>query len=145
MTQNPDDQTIRRILTETRTVAVAGWSPNAERPSHGVADFLRSRGMRVIPVNPGQAGHSYGGEVIRARLGDIPAGGGGVEMVDIFRRPDAVAAIVDEALATLPDLKVIWMQLGLQDEAAAARARAKGVVVVQDRCPRIEARRLGLA
>jgi predicted CoA-binding protein len=144
MPQNPDDQTIRQILTDTRTVAVVGWSPNAGRPSHGVADFLRARGMRVIPINPGQAGQSHGGETIRARLGDIPASDR-VEMVDIFRRSDAVAAVVDEALATLPALKVIWMQIGVQDEAAAARARAKGIVVVQGRCPKIESRRLELA
>lgn len=142
--QNPDDETIRQILTATRTVAMAGWSPNPERPSHGVADFLRSRGMRVIPVNPGQAGRIHAGEVIRARLGEIPAADG-VEMVDIFRRSGAVAAVVDEALAVLPGLKVIWLQLGVQDEAAAARARAKGILVIQNRCPKIEARRLGLA
>lgn len=141
--QNPDDETIRQILTSTRTVAVVGWSPNPERPSHGVAEFLRARGMRVIPVNPGQAGQVHAGEVIRARLGDIPTGEG-VEMVDIFRRSDAVAGIVEEALAVLPGLKVIWMQLGVIDEAAAVRARARGILVVQDRCPKIEARRLGL-
>jgi predicted CoA-binding protein len=142
--QNPDDMTIAKILTGTRVVAVVGWSPNPDRPSHGVAAFLKARGLRVIPVNPGQAGQSHEGEKIRASLADIPAGTG-VEMVDIFRRSDAVAAIVDEALASLPDLKVIWMQLGVTDEVAAARARARGVIVVQDRCPKIEAGRLGLA
>lgn len=142
--QNPDDETIRQILTGTRTVAMVGWSPNPERPSHGVADFLRSRGMRVIPVNPGQAGLTHADETIRARLNEIPTADG-VEMVDIFRRSDAVSAIVDEALVALPGLKVIWMQLGVQDEAAAARARARGVIVVQNRCPKIETRRLGLA
>jgi predicted CoA-binding protein len=140
---NPDDDTIRRILTETRTVAVVGWSPNPDRPSHGVADFLRARGMRMIPVNPGHAGKTYAGEVIRAALADIPPGDA-VEMVDIFRRTEAVAGIVDEAMAGLPDLKVIWMQLGVADEAAAARARARGIIVIQNRCPKIEARRLGL-
>lgn len=143
MFENPDDETIRRILTGTRTVAVVGWSPNPERPSHGVAAFLRGRGMRVIPVNPGQAGQIHAGEAIRAGLRDIPAADG-VEMVDIFRRSDAVAGIVEDALAALPGLKVIWMQLGVRDDAAAARAEARGVIVVQDRCPKIEARRLGL-
>lgn len=141
--QNPDDMTIARILAETRTVAVVGWSPNPDRPSHGVAAFLKARGMRVIPVNPGQAGQNHEGEAIRASLATIPADAR-VEMVDIFRRSDAVAAVVDEALAALPDLKVIWMQLGVTDDLAAARARARGVIVVQDRCPKIEARRLGL-
>lgn len=140
---NPDDATIRAILTDTKVVAVVGWSPNPERPSHGVAAFLKARGMRVIPVNPGQAGRPYGDEVILTSLSEIPEDDG-VEMVDIFRRSEAVAAIVDEALANLPALKVIWMQLGVTDEAAAAKARAAGVTVVQDRCPKIEVRRLGL-
>ncbi len=142
--QNPDDTMIRKILNETRVVAVVGWSPNPDRPSHGLAAFLKARGMRVIPVNPGQAGQRHEGEKIRAALADIPAGDR-VEMVDIFRRSDAVAGIVDAALAALPDLKVIWMQLGVMDEAAAQKARARGITVVQNRCPKIEARRLGLA
>jgi uncharacterized protein len=141
--QNPDDATFRRILTGTRTVAVVGWSPNPARPSHGVAAFLKRRGMRVIPVNPGQAGKRHEGEVIHARLADIPKDAG-IEMVDIFRRTDAVAGVVDEALAELPDLKVIWMQLGIADENAAEKARAQGITVVQDTCPKIEAARLGL-
>lgn len=139
----PDDNRIRAILTDTKVVAVVGWSPNPDRPSHGVAAFLKARGMRVIPVNPGQAGGQHDGEVIRASLSDI-AQDDAVEMVDIFRRSDAVAAIVDEAMVRLPKLKVIWMQLGVEDEVAAARARAAGIIVVQDRCPKIEARRLGL-
>lgn len=141
---NPDDQTLRAILTDTRVVAVVGWSPRPERPSHGVADFLASRGMRVIPVNPGVAGQSHYGQVIRADLAAI-APDEAVEMVDIFRQSSAVAGIVDQALATLPKLRVIWMQLGVADEVAAQRARARGIIVVQDRCPKIEARRLGLA
>lgn len=142
--QNPDDVTIRAILTKTRVVAVVGWSPNPDRPSHGVAAFLKGRGIRVLPVNPGQAGQSHDGTLIRASLADIPTEEK-VEMVDIFRRSDAVGAVVDDALANLPDLKVIWMQLGVTDEIAAARARARGIIVVQDRCPKIETRRLGLA
>lgn len=141
--QNPDDMMIARILTGTRVVAVVGWSPNPDRPSHVVAASMKSRGMRVIPVNPGHAGQSHEGEEIWASLTDIPADTR-VDMVDVFRRSDAVAAIVDEALAGLPDLKVIWMQLGVTDEVAAARARAHGVIVVQDRCPKIEAQRLGI-
>jgi len=139
---NPDDATIRRILTETRSVAVVGWSPNPDRPSHGVADFLLRRGIRMIPVNPGQAGQTYGTEVIRAGLGELA--GEAVDMVDIFRHPAAVPEIVDAVLAHLPSVKVIWMQLGVIHPEAAERARAAGITVVQDRCPKIEARRLGL-
>lgn len=139
--QNPDGDTIRSILTDTRVIALVGWSPNPDRPSHGVAAFLAGRGITVIPVNPGQAGQVHDGQMIYARLGDIPKDTG-VEMVDIFRRSDAVAEIVDEALAELPALKVIWMQLGVTDDEAAAKARARGITVVQDRCPKIEVRRL---
>lgn len=141
---DPDDQTIRRILTETRCVAVVGWSAKPERPSHGVADFLIARGMRMIPVNPGLVGQTYRGEAIRADLAGIGAHEA-VGMVDIFRRSSAVAGIVDQALAALPSLRVIWMQLGVGDEAAAEQGRRKGIIVVQNRCPRIEAQRLGLA
>ena len=139
---NPDDATIRRILTQTRCVAVVGWSPNPERPSHGVADFLVGLGMRMIPVNPGQAGQTYGGEMIRAGLDGLTSEG--VEMVDVFRQSAAVPEIVTAALAHLPGVRVIWMQLGVIHDEAAARARAAGIIVVQDRCPKIEARRLGL-
>lgn len=139
--ENPDDAKIRDILTGTRVVAVVGWSPNPERPSHGVAAFLARFGMTVFRVNPGQAGEVVDGRPVYGRLADIPKDAG-VGMVDIFRRSDAVAGIVDEALAALPDLKVIWMQLGVMHTGAATKARAKGVIVVQDRCPKIEAARL---
>lgn len=135
------DDDIRRILGSVRTIAVVGWSPKPERASHGVAAFLKRKGYRVIPVNPGQAGQEALGEVVRASLAEI---GGGVDMVDIFRRSDEAGAVVDEALAVLPGLKAVWMQLGVVDEAAAGRARAAGVDVVMDRCPAIEMPRLGL-
>ncbi|WGV17680.1 CoA-binding protein [Fuscovulum ytuae] len=135
------DEDIRRLLTETRTIAVVGWSPKPERPSHRVAAFLKAKGFRVIPVNPGQAGEVALGEVVRASLAEI---GGGVDMVDIFRRSEEAGAVVDEALAVLPGLKAVWMQLGVVDEAAAERAEARGVAVVMDRCPAIEMPRLGM-
>lgn len=135
------DDDIRRLLTEVRTIAVVGWSPKPERPSHRVAAFLKGKGFRVIPVNPGQAGEVALGEVVRASLAEI---GGGVDMVDIFRRSEEAGAVVDEALAVLPGLKAVWMQLGVIDTAAAARARAAGIDVVMDRCPAIEMPRLGL-
>lgn len=135
------EETLRRILTETRTIALVGWSPNPARPSHGVASYLARRGYRVIPVNPGQAGVlTAWGEVVRGRLADID---GQVDMVDIFRNSAAVPPVVDEAL-TLPGLRTIWMQLGVAHEAAAAKARAAGVAVVMNRCPAIEIPRLGL-
>lgn len=132
-----DEQDIARIAGETKVIAMVGLSPNEQRPSWGVARYLQANGFRVIPVNPQQAGTMILGEPVYATLADIPAEAG-VEMVDIFRRPDAVGETVDEALAQLPGLKVVWMQLGLRDEAAADRARAKGVTVIQDRCPKIE-------
>lgn len=135
------DDDIRRILTEVRTIALVGWSPKAERPSHRVAAFLKGKGFRVIPVNPGQAGVEALGEVVRASLAEI---GEPVDMVDIFRRSDEAGAVVDEALAVLPGLKAVWMQLGVEDAAAAARAEARGVAAVMDRCPAIEMPRLGM-
>jgi predicted CoA-binding protein len=135
------DVTIRRVLTETRTIALVGWSPKPDRPSHRVAAFLKARGYRVIPVNPGQAGQEALGEVVRASLAEI---GEPVDMVDIFRRSEEVGGVVDEALVVLPGLKAVWMQLGVVDAAAAARAEAAGVTAVMDRCPAIELPRLGM-
>ena len=134
------DAQIRDILTSTRVIALVGWSPKPDRPSHRVAAFLSARGYRVIPVNPGFAGRMVAGETVRAALSDIA---GPVDMVDIFRRAEAVGPLVDQAL-TLPGLKTIWMQLGIANEAAAAKARAAGIAVVMDRCPAIEIPRLGL-
>ena len=142
MPDHTTDDLLRRVLTETRVIALVGWSPKPDRPSHRVAAWLAARGYRVIPVNPGQAGQDAGwGEVVRASLSEIDTP---VDMVDIFRRSDEAGAVVDQALADLPGLKSVWMQLGVIDEAAAARARAAGVTVVMDRCPAIEIPRLGL-
>ena len=136
-----DDATIRRVLTETRTIALVGWSPKPDRPSHRVAAFLKAQGYRVIPVNPGQAGQIALGETVRASLAEI---GETVDMVDIFRRSEEAGAVVDEALTVLLGLKAVWMQLGVVDAAAAARAEAAGVTAVMDRCPAIEIPRLGM-
>lgn len=137
----PTDDELRQILTTTRVIALVGWSPNPERPSHRVAAFLVSRGYRVIPVNPGQAGTVALGETVRASLAEISEP---VDMVDIFRRSEDAGAVVDDALRVLPGLKTIWMQLGVQDDIAAAKARAAGVAVVMNHCPAIEIPRLGL-
>jgi uncharacterized protein len=135
------DDDLRRILTTTKVVALIGWSPNVDRPSHRVAAFLASKGYRVIPVNPGQVGKMVNGEMVRAGLSDITED---VDMVDIFRRSEEVGAVVDEALRALPGLKTIWMQLGVEDNLAATKAREAGVAVVMNRCPAIEIPRLRL-
>ena len=132
------DAEIRDILTSVKTIAVVGWSPKPDRPSHGVAAFLKRRGYRVIPVNPGQAGEEALGETVVATLAEA----GPVDMVDIFRRSEEAGAVADEAVRL--GAKVVWMQLGVVDEAAAERARAAGVQVVMNRCPAIEIPRLGL-
>ena len=136
------DSDVRSLLKSVKVIALVGWSPKADRPSHGVAAYLARKGYRVIPVNPGQAGVTVPwGETVVASLTEI---GGGVDMVDIFRRSAEVGTVVDAALASLPGLKAVWMQLGVQDDAAAARAEAAGVQVVMNRCPAIEIPRLGL-
>lgn len=128
---------IARIVRETRTIAVVGLSPKPDRPSYGVARYLQSQGFRVIPVNPGHAGESILGETVYADLASIPKDSA-VEMVDIFRRSEAVPEIVEEALRELPALQTVWMQLGVTHEGAAQAARAAGKTVVQNRCPKIE-------
>ena len=133
----PGDTELREILTTVKTIAVVGWSPKPDRPSHGVAAYLKRRGYRVIPVNPGQAGQTALGEVVVATLAEA----GPVDMVDIFRRSEEAGGVVDEAIAA--GVKVVWMQLGVVDEAAAHRARAAGLRVVMNRCPAIEIPRLG--
>ncbi len=135
------DADIRKILTETKTIALVGWSPKPDRASNHVAEYLLARGYRVIPVNPGQAGQQALGETVRANLSEISDP---VDMVEIFRRSEEAGFVVDEALAAFPNLKTVWMQLGVVDEAAAARARARGVAAVMNRCPAIEIPRLGL-
>ena len=129
------EETARAILTSYRTWAVVGCSPDAGRPSHGVARFLMSRGYRVIPVNP--AVSEILGEPCHPDLAAVPEP---VEVVDIFRRSQDAGAHVDEAVAI--GARAVWMQLGVIDEAAAERARAAGLAVVMDRCPRIDHPRL---
>ena len=131
------DADIGQIVRDTKTIALVGMSPREDRPSWGVARYLQSQGYRVIPVNPGQAGKQLLGETVYADLTAIPSDIR-VDMVDIFRRPEAVPAIVDEAIAALPDVKTIWMQIGVVNDAAAEKARAHGLAVVQDRCPKVE-------
>ncbi len=124
----------REILRRYRAFAVVGLSPKPERDSHRVARFLKDHGYQVIPVYPGEA--EILGERCYPRLQDIPFP---VEVVDLFRRSEAVPPFVDDAIAI--GAKVVWMQLGVVHEEAAARARRAGLLVVMDRCPVIEYRR----
>jgi hypothetical protein len=133
------DAYLRDILTRVKTIAVVGASPRPHRPSHGVMRFLQRHGYRAIPVNPFAAGSTIHGERVYASLAEIPDE---VDMVDVFRRADLAGSAVDEAIAA--GAKIVWMQLGVRDDDAAARAEAKGLRVVMDRCPAIEIPRLGL-
>ncbi len=134
-----DDATIRDILLTTRRIAVVGASDRADRPSWGVTGFLVDRGYAVTPVNPGIAGRDLHGSAV---VGDLAAAGPDLDMVDVFRRSQDAGAVVDEAIRL--GAKTVWLQLGVTDDAAGARARAAGLRFVQDRCPVIEWRRLGL-
>lgn len=141
MTDRPDDAEFRRILSSTRVIAVEGMTDDPAKPSHYVPRFLQERGYRVIPVNPDLAGKTVLGETAYATFADIP-GDIAVDMVDIFRRPNLIPGVVSAALADLPQLRTVWMQLGLRSEAAATAARAAGKTVVQDACPKMEIPRL---
>lgn len=134
-----DDAYIAGILQEVRTVAIVGASANEVRPSFFVAKYLIDKGYTVFPINPGHAGKEILGRPTYARLADVPEP---IDMVDVFRASDAAPAIVDEALALDPRPKVIWMQLTVRHDAAAARAEAAGIRVVMNRCPKIEYARL---
>ena len=136
---NYSDALLKRILTETRVIAVVGVSPNPVRPSYYVARYLSLKGFRVLPVNPGHAGTELFGEVVRSDLSEITEP---VDMVDIFRRSEAVPTIVEAALAAFPKLKTVWMQIGVQNAEARATAEARGVTVIENRCPKIEYQRL---
>lgn len=133
------DQVLKDVLNAMKTVAVVGVSANPVRPSYFVARYLSRKGIRVVPVNPGLAGQVLFGETVYATLSDIPFN---VDMVDVFRRSDAVPAIIDEALAHWPNLQTIWMQIGVEHASAAKVAEARGVTVIQNRCPKIEYQRL---
>lgn len=134
-----DDNYIRAILTNTKSIAMVGASPVNVRPSYFAFKYLVERGYDMIPINPGQIGKSLVGKPFVGSLKDI---GCPVDMVDIFRNSDAAAAVVDDALALPVPPKVIWMQLGVRNDTAAAKAEAAGVKVVMNRCPKIEYARL---
>ena len=135
-----ESQEVADLLTETRTIALVGISDRPSRPSYGVMKVLQDHGYRVLPVNPQIAGEHVHGEFVWARLADI---GVPIDMVDIFRRSEAAGDAVDDAIAV--GAKAVWMQLGVINEAAAARAEAAGLKVVMDRCPAIDIPRFNIA
>ena len=135
------DEALRSILRRCRTIAMIGASPNWVRPSYFAMKYLQGKGYRVIPVNPVAAGETVLGETVLGSLGDLQVP---VPMVDIFRNSRAAGGIVDEVIRLRDDkqFQVVWMQLGVRNDAAAQRAEAAGLEVVMDRCPKIEYGRL---
>lgn len=133
------DEDIADLLQNARTIAMVGASDNPSRPSFGVMSFLQSRGYRVIPVNPHITGEHVHGEYVWRELTQI---GEPIDIVDLFRNPAEIMPIIDEAIAI--GAKAIWMQIGVINEEAAAKAEAAGMKVVMNRCPKIEFGRLGL-
>ena len=130
-----DRNLIRDVLKTTKNIAMVGASPNAARPSNGVMRFLLSKGYHVIPVNPGHAGREILGQKVYATLVDIDTP---VDMVDVFRAADSLPGVIDEILAMPNRPKVIWGQLTVRNDQAAAKAEAEGLTVIMDRCPAIE-------
>ena len=136
-----DDEYLRRILRETRVIAMVGASATWNRPSNFAMKYLQAKGYRVIPVNPAAAGGSILGETVHAGLAEVP---GPIDMVDIFRGSEAASDITDEAIALAAEkrIRTVWMQLGVRNDEAARRAETAGLQVVMNRCPKIEYGRL---
>lgn len=137
-----DDDTIVDILRTTRTIAMVGASPSPHRDSHGVMRYLQRAGYRVVPVNPTAIGQTIHGEPVVGSLREVD---GPFELVDVFRRPDAVPGVVDDVLPLVASrgIRTLWLQIGVGHREAAARARDAGLHVIMDRCIKIEHRRLG--
>ena len=134
-----DDDYIAGILNSVRTIAVVGASANPSRPSYGVMRFLMGAGYEVHPVNPGHAGGEILGRAVAASLAEVPVP---IDMVDVFRASDAVPGVAEQVLAMERLPKVVWMQLGVRHDGAAAKLEAAGIEVVMNRCPAIELPRL---
>jgi predicted CoA-binding protein len=135
------DGLLRDVLSSVRVIAMVGASGDWKRPSFFAMKYLQRRGYRVIPVNPGRAGTEILGETVYATLADVP---GQIDMVDVFRASEAALGIADEAVALMPEkqIKVLWLQLGIRNDAAAKLAEDAGMQVIMDRCPKIEFARL---
>lgn len=133
------DSYIRGILNTSKVIAMVGFSPNTVRPSYFAFKYLIERGFKVIPINPGHAGKEFLGQMCYATLSEVPVA---IDMVDIFRAPQFVTPIVEEALTLKPKPAVIWMQLTIRNDEAAKLAEDAGMKVVMDRCPKIEYGRL---
>ncbi|MFN8719723.1 MAG: CoA-binding protein [Rhodospirillales bacterium] len=131
------DESLRDVLTSVRSLAVVGLSPNWNRPSYFVAKYLQGKGYRIMPVNPGAAGQTILGAPCVASLADLAEV---PDMVDVFRNSEAAGPIADEAMRI--GATVVWMQIGVRNDAAAARAEAAGLRVIMNRCPKIEYSRL---
>ena len=139
MDETYSDAELRKVLGAVKTVVIVGISTNPARPSYFVGRYLGLKGYTVIPINPGHAGKTLFGKTI---IDDLENVSQSVDMIDIFRKSEAVPEIVDQALEKFQNLKCIWMQIGVQHEAAAAKARTRGVTVIMNRCPKIEYQRL---
>ena len=139
MDETYSDAELRKLLGAVKTVAIVGISTNPARPSYFVGRYLGLKGYTVIPINPGHAGKTLFGKTI---IDDLENVSQSVDMIDVFRKSEAVPEIVDQALEKFQNLKCIWMQIGVQHDAAAAKARARGVTVIMNRCPKIEYQRL---
>ena len=133
------DRLLREILKSTKTIAMVGLSMNETRPSYFVGRYLHKRGYKIIPINAGHGGKDFFGQLVKSSIDEIDEP---VDMVDIFRKPEAVPQIVDDSLAKLKGLKTIWMQIGIKHESSALKARQLGLNVIEDRCPKIEHQRL---
>lgn len=137
------DDFIKQILQDTKVIALVGASEKPSRDSFHVMAFLQEQGYRVIPVNPGLAGKQIHGETVYGQLADIPqAETGAIDMVDVFRNSEAALGVTEQAITI--GAKIVWMQLEVVNEVAAAKAKAAGLQVVMNRCPAIEIPRLGL-
>ena len=136
-----DDMMMQRVLKDTRTIAIAGASPNWVRPSNFAMKYLLGKGYKVHPINPGHAGKEIWDQTVYASLADVP---GPIDMLDIFRNSAAAGDLVDEAISLKDEkqIKIVWLQLGVINHEAAARAEAAGLIVIMDRCPKIEYGRL---